>query len=96
MSLVEKSNPLKTLDTCENILEISLHIMVGAVNPKIMKVLTKVENYPLVVLINISKSTDNFLNLNVMHKIQLNCNSKQLVRVKVVNGALVGSEGKIS
>lgn len=43
------------------------------------------------VLIN-SSSTYNFLDLGVLSKTRLPCNTKEIVRVKMANGAVVNSE----
>lgn len=76
-------------------LEISLHAMVGAINPKTMRVLAQVENYTQVVLIN-SRNTNDFLDQGTMWKIKLKCNSIDTVRVKVANGVVMSNEGMIS
>lgn len=46
-------------------LEISLHAMIGTVNPKTMRVVARVGTFPIVVFID-SGSTHNFLDLNIM------------------------------
>lgn len=49
---------------------ISLHAMVGTINPKTMRVMTQVNNSLLVAPID-SWSNHNFLNLNVVQKLNL-------------------------
>lgn len=60
-----------------------------------MKVQAWVGSVPLIVLID-SGSTHNFLDLGVLQKIKIHCNSKEIVKVMVINGAEIMSEDNVS
>lgn len=76
--------------------KISLHAMVGAINPKTMRVLAQAENCTLVVLIDSGSTHHNFLDQYTLQKIRLKCNATDTVRVRVANWAVVSSEGRVS
>lgn len=69
--------------------------MIGAVNPKNYKGLGLSGELSLSGTINLGR-THNFLDLSVMQKIKLQCNIIELVKVKVSNGSLVHSEGRVT
>lgn len=69
--------------------------MIGAVNPKNYKGLGLSGELSLSGIINLG-SPHNFLDLSVMPKTKLQCNTIESVKVKVSNGSLVHREGRVT
>lgn len=89
--LKEVVDYIVTLEPSNLGLEISLHAIMGAANPRTIKVMAIVGACVLVVLID-TGSMHNFLDLGALCKMKLHCNSKD----KVTNGAVVESEGMVA
>ncbi|KAF5480102.1 hypothetical protein F2P56_000872 [Juglans regia] len=74
--------------------EISLHAIIGSMNPKTMRVKGKIGNQWVVILID-SGSTHNFLDPAVLSRVHIPLVDEDKIRVKVANGEMVNSEGKV-
>ncbi|KAF5462657.1 hypothetical protein F2P56_018645 [Juglans regia] len=72
--------------------EISLHALIGSVNPRTMRVKGRVGNQKVVILID-SGSTHNFIDPSVIKKAKVPVNSDRIIKVRVANGETVMSEG---
>ncbi|KAF5477121.1 hypothetical protein F2P56_003793 [Juglans regia] len=74
--------------------EITLHAIIGSLNPKTMQVVGRIGNQPVTILID-SGSTHNFLDPSIVSKLSLHVLTNDKVRVKVANGDRIQSEGRI-
>ncbi|XP_041009343.1 uncharacterized protein LOC121253391 [Juglans microcarpa x Juglans regia] len=84
----------KVEKTLQNPPEISLHALIGSVGPKTMQVKGRIGNQWVIILIDLG-STHNFLDPDVISRVPLPIVANDTVRVKVANGELVDSEGKV-
>jgi hypothetical protein len=73
--------------------EISLYAISGSLSPKTMRLVGKLKNQLVVILID-SGSTHNFIDPAVAKKARLPCITTTLIQVKVANGAQLNSEGR--
>lgn len=74
--------------------EISLHAIVGSLSPRTMRVMGKVKWQSVVIFVD-SDSTYNFLDDTIIPKAQLNPKIDEQMQVRVANGELVTSAGKL-
>jgi hypothetical protein len=75
--------------------EISLHAITGSNHPKTMRIIGRVGNQRVVILID-SGSTHNFLDSSIAKSTQLLLSKETSVRVQIGNGEQLLSEGKCS
>ncbi|KAF5480441.1 hypothetical protein F2P56_001190 [Juglans regia] len=75
--------------------EISLHAIIGFMHPKTMRVKGKIGNRWVVIIID-SGSTHNFLDPVVLSRVHIPLVNEDKIRVKVANGEMVNSEGKVT
>lgn len=73
--------------------EISLHALIGSMNPKTMRVLGKIGGQKVVILID-SGSTHNFLDPSIAQKAQLVAQNGEDIKVRMASGELLSNEGK--
>ncbi|KAG2666849.1 hypothetical protein I3843_15G081700 [Carya illinoinensis] len=73
--------------------EISLHAILGSLNPKTMRIRGRIGNQAVTILID-SGSTHNFLDPALLTRVPLAVNEEERVKVKVANGDQIQSEGK--
>ncbi|KAF5465151.1 hypothetical protein F2P56_015182 [Juglans regia] len=73
--------------------EISLHAIIGTINPRTMHVMGRVGSQAVTILID-SGSTHNFLDSALMSQLHLPVSTHEIVRVKVANGDQLESDGK--
>jgi hypothetical protein len=73
--------------------EISLHAITGSNHPKTMRIIGKIGNQRIVILID-SGSTHNFLDSSIMQHSQLPLVKENQIRVQIANGDHIVSEGK--
>ncbi|XP_041016309.1 uncharacterized protein LOC121258846 [Juglans microcarpa x Juglans regia] len=74
--------------------EITLHAIIGSLNPKTMRVVGRIGNQPVTILID-SGSTHNFLDPSILPKLSLHVLIDDKIKVKIANGDQVQSEGRL-
>jgi hypothetical protein len=74
------------------LLEISLHEIVGALAPKTMRLVGSINNQAVVVLID-TGSTHSFLNPNVARRAKLPIHETRKLTLKVANGDFIPCQG---
>jgi hypothetical protein len=72
--------------------DISLHAIIGTLNPKTMKVEVKLNDHNFIALIDI-RSTHNFLHPIVARRVGRNVSKHKPIRVNITNGSRLWSEG---
>ncbi|XP_042972766.1 uncharacterized protein LOC122304569 [Carya illinoinensis] len=73
---------------------ITLHAIIGSLNPKTMRVVGKIGNQPVTILID-SGSTHNFIDPSLLSKLSLPVFTTDKVKVKIANGDQIQSEGSL-
>lgn len=80
--------------TSDSTPEILLHAITGSLNPKTMRVKGRVGSQWVIILID-SGSTHNFVDPAILNRVSVPMIADEKVRVKVANGEMVNSEGKV-
>lgn len=73
--------------------KISFHAITGSSHPKTIRIIGRVENQRVVILID-SGSTHNFLDSSIVKKTQLLLNQESIIKVQLANGEQLLSESK--
>lgn len=96
IELAEKESEVVVLDpgTDKDNPEISLHAILGSMNPRTMRVRAEIWSCGIVALFDV-ECTHNFVDQCIIEKVGLKLNETSKVKVKIANGDLVGSDGKV-
>jgi hypothetical protein len=86
--VVQKGEALEAPEEEGELLEISLHAIVGAPAPKTMRLIGCINNLEVMILID-TGSTHSFLDQNVARKAKLLAHERSMLSAKVANGDFV-------